>query len=276
MKRPRRIVMAAVLLLSLAVLAGRMSKLWGPFPRQAISRSSGGTSVEPAWSRAIKVVEVIDGDTIVIDGGEHIRYLGIDTPERGEPLYVEARRENRRLLSSGGVSLRGCPSRPEDKYGRTRAFVWAGETFVNAELVRKGLAKTRFLSSCEDGVARDFVLREIEAWRGQLGLWSGADLEPIDHTEAAGHIGSFRAVTGRVLEVSRGPTATFVNFTKDYENDFTAVVFPRGMAHFKDLGIDLESTYTGRRVRVTGPIGEHNGPQIVVEAPEQISFAAVH
>jgi endonuclease YncB( thermonuclease family) len=29
----------------------------------------------------VKVVEVIDGDTITIEGGYRVRYIGIDTPE---------------------------------------------------------------------------------------------------------------------------------------------------------------------------------------------------
>jgi len=279
MRRPRKIAMAAVLLLSLTMLTVRMSRMWGPLPRNPGAETSKpleGTPNEPARYRSVEVVEVVDGDTIVIDGGVHVRYIGIDTPEKGEPFFVEARRENRRLLALGDVSIQGCPERPLDKFGRTRAFVRAGGKLVNAELVGRGLARTLFMSGCADGVAADFVLREIEAWRDRLGIWSGADLEPIDHTETGAHIGALRAVTGRVLEVSPGRKVTFINFSEDYRNDFTAVVFPRGMARFKARGIDPGSTYTGRRVRVTGRIGLHNGPQIIVETPEQISFAVAH
>ena len=279
MRRPRKIAMAAILLLSLAMLTVRTSRMWGPLPRTPGAETlkpPESMAAEPARFRTVKVVEVVDGDTIVIDGGVHVRYIGIDTPEKGEPFFIEARRENRRLLASGDVSIQGCPERPLDKYGRTRAFVRAGGKLVNAELVGRGLARTLFMSGCVDGVAADFVLREIEAWRDRIGTWSGADLEPIDHTETGAHIGALRAVTGRVLEVSQGRQATFINFSEDYRNDFTAVVFPRGMARFRALGLDPASAYTGRRVRVTGRIGLHNGPQVIIETPEQISFTVDH
>ena len=41
-------------------------------------------------SQLYKVESVIDGDTIILATGEHVRLLGIDTPERGECYYQEA------------------------------------------------------------------------------------------------------------------------------------------------------------------------------------------
>ena len=31
----------------------------------------------------LKAAKVIDGDTIVLENGEHVRYIGMDTPEKG-------------------------------------------------------------------------------------------------------------------------------------------------------------------------------------------------
>ena len=44
------------------------------------------------------VLRVIDGDTIVLKGGQRVRYIGIDTPEKGRPYYLEAKKENERLV----------------------------------------------------------------------------------------------------------------------------------------------------------------------------------
>ena len=43
------------------------------------------------------VVSVIDGDTIELQDGNRVRYLGIDTPETGEPYYSEATARNKEL-----------------------------------------------------------------------------------------------------------------------------------------------------------------------------------
>jgi len=85
------------------------------------------------------VTQVIDGDTIVIQGGRHVRYIGIDAPEEGEPYYLEAKRVNRELVAGKKVRLERDISET-DKYGRLLRYVYVGDTFVNAEIVRQGYA----------------------------------------------------------------------------------------------------------------------------------------
>ena len=89
-----------------------------------------------------KLVRVVDGDTIraVVDGvEERVRYIGIDTPERGVRGFGAATRANRRLLRRGKLRLEFDEER-RDQYGRLLAYVYAGKTFVNLELVRRGHA----------------------------------------------------------------------------------------------------------------------------------------
>jgi endonuclease YncB( thermonuclease family) len=40
--------------------------------------------------RSTKVIQVIDGDTVIIENGYHVRYIGIDAPEKGEAYYLES------------------------------------------------------------------------------------------------------------------------------------------------------------------------------------------
>jgi micrococcal nuclease len=94
------------------------------------------------------VTGVIDGDTIVIQGDLRVRYIGVDTPEienpaygrKGEPLGQEAKDINQRMVLGKVITLR-FDSERRDRYGRLLAYVWADSTFVNAELVRAGLAR---------------------------------------------------------------------------------------------------------------------------------------
>lgn len=88
----------------------------------------------------VKVIKVIDGDTIVLEGGYRVRYIGIDAPEKGEPYYSEAQDANRRLVQNKRVRLEKDISET-DKYGRLLRYVHVDSTFVNAELVRQGYAK---------------------------------------------------------------------------------------------------------------------------------------
>ena len=101
-----------------------------------------GCSSPPATAM---VIQVIDGDTIIIEGGYRVRYIGIDAPEiypETEAFGIEARQANRRLVEGNGVRLERDVSET-DKYGRLLRYVYVGDIFVNAELVKQGLARAK-------------------------------------------------------------------------------------------------------------------------------------
>jgi micrococcal nuclease len=90
-----------------------------------------------------RVIEVTDGDTIMIAGGHYVRYVGIDAPElypAPEAYGREAWLANRTLVEGKTVRLERDIS-DTDRYGRQLRYVYVGEVFVNAELVRMGLAR---------------------------------------------------------------------------------------------------------------------------------------
>ncbi len=116
-----------------------------------------------------RVLEVIDGDTVIVSDGYRIRYIGIDTPERGEPYYEQATALNRHLVEGKRVTLERDVS-DEDRYGRKLRYVYAGDIFVNAELVRLGLAIA--VSYPPDiGHQPLFEQMEFEAIAEKRGIW---------------------------------------------------------------------------------------------------------
>jgi micrococcal nuclease len=125
------------------------------------------------------VVRVVDGDTIYVDLGGHVekvRYIGMDTPEthhptRGEePGGREATAVNRRLVESKTVRLE-LDVRHRDRYGRLLAYVYVGETMVNAELVRLGYAQVMTVPP-NVKYASLFVKLQREARDAGRGLWA--------------------------------------------------------------------------------------------------------
>jgi len=124
------------------------------------------------------VTRVIDGDTVEVDisGAIHkVRYIGIDTPELDDKhpkcraLAQEATRYNRQLVEGKTVRLEKDVSET-DRYGRLLRYVFVGDTFVNAELVRQGLAWVK--SYPPDTKYQDY-LEEMEAEAKQNGrnIW---------------------------------------------------------------------------------------------------------
>jgi micrococcal nuclease len=122
-------------------------------------RERGGEAGSPGRPGAVRaeVLDVTDGDTIrVLLGGEEesVRYIGIDTPEVDPSIGVEcfgsqASAANRRLVGGETVALAFDAER-RDRYGRLLAYVYVGDTFVNAELVRDGFARTLTISPNTD------------------------------------------------------------------------------------------------------------------------------
>jgi endonuclease YncB( thermonuclease family) len=92
---------------------------------------------------AALVTRVIDGDTIDVDingVGYRVRYIGVNTPESDEACYSEATAANRVLVAGRTVTLVRDTSET-DVYGRLLRYVYVGDDFVNADLVRDGWAE---------------------------------------------------------------------------------------------------------------------------------------
>lgn len=100
--------------------------------------------IPPGAPRLATVERALDGDTVRLEGGERVRYAGIDAPELGRPGGAEALQVNARLVEGRPVRLYR-DVRQRDDYGRTLAYVLQGSTFVNAELVRRGLARPVYI-----------------------------------------------------------------------------------------------------------------------------------
>jgi micrococcal nuclease len=132
----------------------------------------------PATTTTATVVSVIDGDTIKVQIGgteETVRYIGIDTPEPyrdGEPACYshEATEENKKLVAGKEVTLRS-DREDKDKYGRLLRYVYVGDTFVNAELVEDGFAKTLPIKP-NTTHATEFLQLQNSAKEEGRGLWS--------------------------------------------------------------------------------------------------------
>ena len=91
----------------------------------------------PSFVSAATVAAVIDGDTIRLDDGRTVRYLGVNTPEYGQPFYEEAKRFNEQLVAGKPVRLE-THGRERDRYGRELAYVFVDDALINSRIVAEG------------------------------------------------------------------------------------------------------------------------------------------
>jgi len=119
---------------------------------------------------------VIDGDTIEIEGGKKVRYLGIDTPETVDPrkpvqcFGIEASNANKKLVLGKRVKLEKDISET-DKYGRLLRYVYVDDIFVNDYLVRNGYAYAVTFPP-DVKYQQQFLEAQKEARENKRGLWS--------------------------------------------------------------------------------------------------------
>ena len=123
------------------------------------------------------VTRVIDGDTIEIEGGQKIRYIGIDTPETVHPdkpvqcYGRESSDKNKNLVEGKQIRMEKDVSET-DRYGRLLRYVFIGDVFVNDYLVKEGFAKSSTFPP-DVKYQQQFLDSEKQARDNNLGLWAG-------------------------------------------------------------------------------------------------------
>ena len=142
----------------------------------------GSVAAEPAVAltdgRETDVADVVDGDTIRVDGGALVRLIGIDTPEVSGPYRDEecfgreASRRTTTLLPRGTKVRLVFDVEHRDRYDRLLAYVYrvSDGLFVNTSLVRDGYAAALTVPPNVRYTDR-FRRLQREARQEQRGLW---------------------------------------------------------------------------------------------------------
>lgn len=127
------------------------------------------------WERA-ELVAVLDGDTIDVrfaDGRtERVRYIGVDTPERGDAGYLEATQANTAVLNASPTELylaRDVSDR--DRFGRLLRYVVSAAGSLSHELMRQGWARTLTIPP-DVRCADELVAIQREAQAAGRGVWT--------------------------------------------------------------------------------------------------------
>jgi micrococcal nuclease len=120
-----------------------------------------------------KIIGVIDGDTVELLGRDRLRLLGIDCPERGQPFYDSATAYLTHLALDK-IARVEFSHRRRDKYDRLLAYITIDSQFVNAMMVRNGLA---YVYLFDDNLADRKHIEQLLAAQNDAidhgcGIWS--------------------------------------------------------------------------------------------------------
>ena len=245
--------------------------LWLAAPAAAAELAAGG---------AARIVEVVDGDTVVLDTGEQVRMVGIQAPKLplGRPYFptwplaceakgaLEALALNRVVtLSFGGRRL--------DRHGRLLAHLHRADgLWLQGEMLRLGLARVYSFRD-NRALVPEMLALEATARDARRGIWADRFYAVRRAEPGAAPYDGFELVVGRVLDVAERRQRSYLNFGADWKTDFTVSIETRHRRLFEAEGWDL-ATLKGRLVRVRGWVKRFNGPLIEVTHPEQIELLA--
>ncbi len=159
--------------------AARFSCLFPVILCLALLGLAAGCRVEPRAPREAVVAYIIDGDTLVLQGGQRVRVLGIDAPEmerNGQPAQFLAHKSKAALADlTRGKRIRLEYGRLRyDHYGRLLAYLILPDSSVaNVEMVRLGLAHVYFHPP-NMGHREELLAAQREALAAGRGVWQKA------------------------------------------------------------------------------------------------------
>jgi len=225
-----------------------------------------------------QVIEVIDGNTVILKDQTYVRLVGIQTPKlplsrkkRTEwPLAAEAQKRLSDLILNRYATLY-FGGQKADRYGRALAhLVREDGVWIQGEMLKNGLAQV-FTFPDNNAVVPEMMALEMTARQKKRGIWALDYYQPKDHQMSGPHRNSFQLVTGIPRNVTKVRGTYYVNFGDNWRKDFTIVIKSRAARKFIKSGIPPESL-KGKKIEVRGWLKSYNGPMIEATHPEQITI----
>jgi len=119
------------------------------------------------------VVDIKDGDTLIIEGSIQVRLLGINTPERGKPYYDNTTKFLRDLVQGKRIKLE-ADSEDVDQYGRLLRHIFLEDIHINKEIIKAGFANSYY--SGENKKYEEILDKEEKkSWQSQKNLWKRSE-----------------------------------------------------------------------------------------------------
>ncbi len=203
-----------------------------------------------------KVKTVYDGDTVMLEDGRKIRFLGINTPEiqhHDKPSDAggdEAKRWLTDQLKNTNVRLE-ISAEKTDKYGRTLAHAFTDKKqHINLQLVAAGLAAVNIYPP--NLLYVDALIKaEHQAELAKLGIWGRPEYAamPVGSLTEAGHPGWTRLV-GKVVNIRKTRKSVYLEFSDAFE------------ARIESKWLDLfpeVNDYLGKTIEVRGWLSKSKG-----------------
>ncbi|MGC9309640.1 MAG: thermonuclease family protein [Candidatus Nanoarchaeia archaeon] len=113
--------------------------------------------------QAVRVDEVIDGDTLIVEGDIRVRLKSVNAPEKGMLGYEDAKD----FLDRFEGKQVWLDNQGADRYGRILGYIYYDNILINQALLEKGLAHLYYYDRPISGME----VAEEQARQAGRGIW---------------------------------------------------------------------------------------------------------
>lgn len=218
------------------------------------------------------VKDISKQNTIRLDDGTELVIANIYEKKKDSHQFIKKILKNKKVFfySSG---------RLKDRYNRLIVQVFYKEEekskWLQETLIEKGYGVVMALPTnwqCSPELLASERLTRNAAQENKL-LNSNFQIVSIENTKSLNQKqqGSFQIVKGRILSISRTAQNTYINFSKNWRKDFTAVISNHLLRQKKGRWPKLKRL-KGKTIILRGWLDHYNGPLIRLETPEMIEI----
>lgn len=231
----------------------RKASWWTPFVVLAsLIQTAHATSCQAEHiDETVTVQQVYDGDTVLLTDQRRVRFIGINTPERGrngqkdEPVYAEARKQLLAMLTRHNMRIQ--LQFGQDKYDRyqrllAHPFLPDGKN-LSAELLQRGLG---FVVAIPPnlGLHDCYIQSEQFAQKQKRQIWNHAYFKPRNINELRQRDAGYRRIQGIVRHVGQSRGSIWINFDND-------VALRINRVNLKHFNYEIKQL-TGKRIEARG------------------------
>jgi endonuclease YncB( thermonuclease family) len=253
-----------------------MTKLWTLGTAAMLLVSSQSAVARPDCAgqveiRRVDVVRVEKNGALILHDGRAVHLEGIRLPggaadKAPQFLADQARAALTELTVGHELDFAAVPPK-EDRYDRVRAQVFDGDSWLQREMVKRGLARVS-ISPDRTECASELYATEDAARQARSGIWSSSAYAVRSAPSVTGDIGTFQLVEGRVLAAYMQNGKAWLDFG-NARGTFSAFIAQDDLKTYREMGVDPRA-YEGKTILVRGIVQEMSGPAIAVANPIQV------
>lgn len=133
--------------------------------------------------------KVVDGDTIYVEGVGKVRFVGVNTPEKGVEGAQTSKYFTQKFCLNKRVGLDIDDRKNEDRYGRKLAVVIVNGKNLNEMLLKEGLAEVMYIPPSEF-VPYDWTNENTPSHTTQKTSSTSSSSSSVSSSSSGAYIGS--------------------------------------------------------------------------------------